>query len=345
MAEVHAAPEPAYTVTSYDCKEHLADINRLADQVANEQEKLLSPYDPPDFNYLTRFQRKRFIKPFDYRVMPWTSGCTRDGAKISVRHYVVQMTDGDKEIVGWLLAERKKRFNQTYIYLSEISTIRVRSSSYRGVADALLTKLKQDAEADREVAFVFLYPLRTELEDVYRRRGYSTYKELTASNQYPTVRHMFMLTPEHTGKDIPMKLMDALKADADTTRDPIAKATVIANDGAAKKVEGAAELAAFFKSGLARTLKTLPPLMDEVRNALDNIQLFVEAGDAMTKEQEVYSLLEVVRSVPTKLPMFKYQLAVPTRKNPAGIPTGGRRRTRRRKTRRRLTHKRKHKRV
>jgi hypothetical protein len=332
MAEVPAPPEPAYTVTSYDCKDHLADINRLAEQVANEQEKLLSPYDPPDFNYLTRFQRKRFIKPFDYRVMPWTSGCTRDYAKISVRHYVVQMTDGDKEIVGWLLAERKKRFNQTYIYLSEISTIRVRSSSYRGVADALLTKLKQDAEADREVAFVFLYPLRTELEAVYRKRGYFSYKELTRSNQYLTVRHMFMLSPGRTGKDIPMKLMDALNAGADSRREPIANATVIANNGAAKKVEGAAELAAFFKSGLGRTLKTLPPLIDELRNALDNIQLFVEAGEPMTKEQEVYSLLEVVRSVPTKLPMFKYQLAPPTRNNRAGIPTGGRRRRTRRST-------------
>ena len=329
MAEVPAAPEPAYTVTSYDCKDHLADINRLADQVANEQDKHRSPYDPPDFNYLTRFQKARFIKPFDYRVMPWTSGCTRNDAKISVRHYVVQMTDEPNEIVGWLLAERKKRFNQTYIYLSEISTIRVRSSSYRGVADALLTKLKQDAEADREVAFVFLYPLRPELEPVYEKRGYSSYKKLTGSNQYLDVRHMFMLTPGHTARDIPTNLMLALKAGADVTRDPIAKATEIANKGVVNKVKGAAELAAFFKSGLGRTLKTLPPLMDELRNALDNIQLFAEETDEpMTEEQKVYSLLEVVRSVSTNIPM------------PAGVPSNfrkGGRSTRKHKRRARPT--------
>lgn len=325
------ADVPAYTVTSYDCKEHRADIDSLAKQVATQQETLRSPYDPLDFKYLTRFQEARFIQPFDYRVMPWTSGCTRDDAKISVRHYVAQMADGDKEIVGWMLTERKKRFNQTYIYLSEISTIQVRSSSYRGVADALLGKLKEDAEADPDVAFIVLYPLRTELEPVYKKRGYLNYSELTKrvhtaeSKQYPTVRHMFILTKPIGAKGIPDiipdALMDTLKADADITREPVAKATAIANDGVAKKVEGADELAAFFRSGLARTLKTLPPLMEELRNALDNIQLFEEAGEPMEPKQKIDSLLEVVRLVPTNLQM------------PTGVQGGRRTRRRGRKTR------------
>jgi hypothetical protein len=330
-------PEPAYTVTRYDCKTQLDDINTLAAQADTEQSRLRPAYDPPDFNYLTRFQKSRFIAAFDYRVMPWTSGCEGDDAKISVRHYVAQMKDGDKEIVGWMVAERKKRFNKTYIYLSEISTIRIRSSSYRGIGDALLGQLKADAEADPMVAFVFLYPLRPELEDVYKRRGYRNYKELTGSEQYPTVRHMFILNTGRSGGDIPQKLMNTLKAYADVDRPAIARVAKIAEDAvnSKEKVEGADELAQFVKSGLGRTLKKIPALMDEIRNALDNIDLFAEAGDPMTIQQQVQSILSITESVPEKLPFFANQLERPTRTNPAGIPAGptGGRRTRRRKAR------------
>ena len=139
-----------------------------------------------------------------------------------------------------------------------------------------------------------------------------------------------MLTPKHEAKDIPMGLMNTLKAYADTDRLPIARAAKIAEEAVRDKVAGADELAAFFRSGLGRTLKKMPALMDEIRNALDNIDLFADAKEegveAMSMEEQVQSLLSIAESVPKSLPMFEDQLPPPTRK-PTGIPGGGRRKT------------------
>jgi len=325
MSGVPAPPKPAYMVTSYDCDTNEADIKRLTAIVEKQQEGLRAASEPPDFKYLTRFQKMKFIRPFDYRVMPWTSGCTKPTPDSSVRHYVAQMGDG--EIVGWLVAHRrtdKMPEGSARIYLSEISTIRVRKAAYKGVGDALLKQLKEDAEDGTKpwgkgVTFIYLYPLRPQLEPVYEARGYLNYTELKEKkdNRYNVVRHMFLLIGGSHATSIPDALMNAMQADVNKPRiSAMYDARKMADDAVKNKVEGAADLVNLFKSNRQAIQKKWEDLQGE----LDNFDMFADDPHPMSEEEKIHALLTVAKS------------AV------AG------RRTRRRKTRR-LTKKRKHRRV
>jgi hypothetical protein len=315
----------AYTVKHYDCDTNEADINRLTAIVEKQQEGLRAASDPPDFKYLTRLQKMKFIRPFDYRVMPWTSGCTKPTSDSSVRHYVAQMGDG--EIVGWLVAHRRTDKGASRIYLSEISTIRVRKAAYKGVGDALLKQLKEDAGDGTKpwgtgVTFIHLYPLRPQLEPVYEARGYLNYTKLKENkdNRYNDVRHMFLLIGGSPATSIPDGLMNAMKADVNQPRiSAMYDAEKMANDAVKNKVKGAADLVTLFQT----TRRVIQKKWEELQGELDTFDMFADDPHPMSEEEKIEALLGVAKSA---------------------IPKGGRR-TRRRKTRRRLTHKRKHKRV
>jgi hypothetical protein len=318
-------PEPAYTVTSYDCDTNEADIKRLTAIVEKQQEGLRAASDPPDFKYLTRGQKMKFIRPFDYRVMPWTSGCAKPIEGSSVRHYVAQMGDG--EIVGWLVAHRrtdKMPKGTARIYLSEISTIRVRKAAYKGVGDALLKQLKEDAGDGTKpwgtgVTFIYLYPLRPQLEPVYEARGYLNYTKLKENkdNRYNDVRHMFLLIGGSPATSIPDGLMNAMKADVNQPRiSAMYDAEKMANDAVKNKVEGAADLVTLFQT----KRRVIQKKWEELQGELDNFDMFADDPHPMSEEEKIDALLRVARSA-----------------------KGGRR-TRRRKTRR-STKKRKDRRV
>ena len=317
MAEASAASGPAYTVTSYDCDSNKADIERLTAIVEKQQEGLRAASDPPDFKYLTRFQKMKFIRPFDYRVMPWTSGCEKPEGVLSVRHYVAQMKEGDKEIVGWLVAHKRTDKGMprdtARIYLSEISTIRVRKAAYRGVGDALLKQLREDAEDvtppwGEGVTFIYLYPLRPELEPVYKARGYLNYRELserlhTAPNrQYDVVRHMFLVTKGSKGKSmndiIPDDLMNAMKANVNQPRiSAMYDAEKMAKDAAANGVEGADTLVDLFTTHRRHIQKR----WEELQNELDNFDMFADDPHPMSEEEKIQALLAVaVKAVKEK---------------------------------------------
>jgi len=224
-------------------------------------------------------------------------------------------------------AEKKTRFGVTYIYLSEISTIRVRKDEYKGVADALLGQLRKDAEAE-QVDFIYLYPLREDLVPVYEKRGYLKEDKLVPlDNRYTDVRHMFLFIK---GTKIPDMMLILLKPEGPGKVVAEAERTLSAMKGA----PAAALLTQLKKVHL--NLQADKTLVEELRNANDNIGLFEESGTPLTDAEKLDSIREIVDVVPEKAPM------------PPGVPPGfrkGGRRTRRRKTRRRLTHKRKHKRV
>ena len=295
--------EPAYTVKSYDCDTDDAEINKLTAIVTNQQEGLRAASDPPDFKYLTRFQKMKFIRPFDDRVMPWTVRCTdhRDG--IRVRHYVARMKD-DKEIVGWLVAHRRTDKGATRIYLSEISTIRVRKAAYRGVGDALLKQLKEDAEVGttpwgKDVTFIYLYPLRPELEPVYEARGYLNYTKLKGrkDNRYNEVRHMFLLIGGSPPESIPDALMNAMKADVNQPRiSAMYDAEKMAKDADKNKVEGAAELVGLFQE----RRQAIQKKWEDLQGQLDNFDMFADDPHPMSEEEKIEALLAVTKSAVPK---------------------------------------------
>jgi hypothetical protein len=321
----------AYTVKSYDCGADDAEIEPLAAIVEKQQEGIYPP-DGVEVSHFTRGAKKKYIRPFDYRVMPWTVRCTDHGDEIRVRHYVARM-NGDKEIVGWLVAQRRSdgmSKETARMYLSEISTIRIRKPEYRGVADALLTQFRKDAEEDPAVTFVYLYPLRPDLEPVYKARGYLNYRELsttlhTAPNRrYDSVRHMFLLTKGSEGKSmkdiIPDTLMTKMIADVKRPRiDAMAEVKRIAVRAAANKVEGAVELIDLLN-------KYRIDIQDNgkwtnLQNELDNFNMFEDEPNPMSEEEKIDALLGVVRE------------AVENKRK------GGRRKTRRFKMARLMTRK------
>jgi hypothetical protein len=190
------------------------------------------------------------------------------------------------------------------IYLSEISTIRIRKPEYRGVADALLTQFRKDAVEDPAVTFVYLYPLRPELEPVYKARDYLNYRELsttlhTAPNtKYDIARHMFLLTKEPAGKGIndiiPDALMGRIIADVRRPRiDTMAEVRRIADRAAANKVEGAVELVDLLKGN--RLAIQDDEKWKELQNELDNFNMFEDEPNPMSEEEKIDALLGVVR--------------------------------------------------
>jgi hypothetical protein len=282
-----------YTIASYDCDTQLEDIKRLTVLAEKSQGPM----------------------KFDSRVLPWTHGCGISAKTVrKVRHYVAQRGN---DIVGWLLAETRRRFGRTYVYLSEISVTRVKEDKNIGIGKALHELLLKDATTDK-AHFIYLYPLTPEAGATYTKWGYHTLKELKyPPAQYQDVTHMFLALCAKTGDKkpiIPSKLLDKLQG--------ASSVEIFTSGHALAATLKDKELADRIQS---RAGRDDPMLTSRLREALENIAVFGEAGEG-----------EEVLTGEEKLDMLRELF-------PA--PKAGRRRTRRRKTRRRLTHKRKHKRV
>ena len=285
-----------YTIASYDCDTQLEDIKRLTVLAEKSQGPM----------------------KFDPRVLPWTHGCDKSAKTVrKVRHYVAQRGD---DIVGWLLAETRRRFGRTYVYLSEISVTQVEDKVRNiGIGKALHELLLKDATKDK-AHFIYLYPLTEKAGATYTNWGYHTLNGLNYPDaEYPGVKHMFLALCAKTKSDkkpiIPSKLLDKLQGASyrEIFTSGHALATSLGDKELADRI-------------ISRKGEDDPMLTSRLREALENIAVFGEAdeegGEGLTDEEKLDMLRELF---------------------PA--PTAGRRRTRRRKTRRRLTHKRKHKRV
>jgi len=274
-----------YTFTPLDCSKDLAEIQRLAAK-ADEQKA-----------------------SFDPRVLPWIHGCDASGkTTTSVRHYVANKPDGT--IGGWLLAETKKRFGRTYVYLSEISTTRVIAEENRGLGKKLHELLVADARQDG-ASFIYLYPLTEKAAATYTAWGYMTPSELNYG--HPDIKQQFMVLREATDRrpTIPERLLAKLK-------EPVAATVFIEarQVAVAQKDDALAKLI----SDASRRYKNDPAYVARVRDVLETIAVFADPGDAGEDTLSSDEQLDLLREV------FK--------------PRGGRRRTRRRrgrKTRRRYS--------
>jgi hypothetical protein len=256
-----------YTIASYDCDTQLEDIKRLTVLAEKSQGPM----------------------KFDTRVLPWTHGCDKSAKTVQkVRHYVAQRDD---DIVGWLLAETRRRFGRTYVYLSEISVTQLEDKVRNiGIGKALHELLLKDAKNDK-AHFIYLYPLTEKAGATYTNWGYHTLTELNyPPAQYPGVKHMFFALCAKTKSDkkliIPSKLLDKLQGTSSVE---------IFTSGHALATElGDNDLAVRIQSRAGRDDTTLTP---RLREALENIAVFgeddEEGGEGLTDEEKLDMLREL----------------------------------------------------
>jgi L-amino acid N-acyltransferase YncA len=266
----------AYAVTAYDCATHLETIKQLAALADSQQTG-----DPP---------------PFEPRVLPWVHGCNKTHTSVvRVRHYVAQKPDGT--IVGWLLAETRKRFGRIYVYLSEISVTRVQSPDHKGIGRALHAKLLADAVADGAF-FIYLYPLTAAAKATYTTWGYTA--------PYLNVEQQFLVLKQATDKKrvVPERLTSQL-------RTPIPATLFVEAHALAMKLRD--DRLATIVDRASRTRKTDTAFVARLRDALETIAVFTDAGDDGEETMDASEQLEVLHEI--------FDSA------------GGRRRTRRRRNR------------
>lgn len=127
-------------ITLYHCPEEEATIRRLGLQ-ANAQQA--------------------GNEGFSKTIQPWKDICTH------TYHYVAR--DSNTGIIcGWLTASLKTVKRQTFMYLAEISTRRIRNELYGGVGQRLHTAFLADARR-LGAKFACLYPLNAEVKAIYMK--------------------------------------------------------------------------------------------------------------------------------------------------------------------------------
>ena len=103
-------------------------------------------------------------------VYPWKDKCANE------YHYVAKDESGI--ICGWLTAKIRKWKTQKYMYLSEISTRRIRNDLFGGVGQRLHMAMLVDAN-QLGMNFVYLYPLNDSVRSLYMKPewGYESFGE------------------------------------------------------------------------------------------------------------------------------------------------------------------------
>lgn len=247
-------------MTAYDCATQLDKIKELAALADSQQTG-----DP---------------KPFDPRVLPWIHGCEKSHKSvIHIRHYVAQKPD--TSIVGWLLAETRKRFGRIYVYLSEISATRIQSPEHRGIGTALHSRMVDDAKLDGAF-FIYLYPLTPDAATTYTKWGYAT--------PYPGVKHQFLELKKATDRKrvVPERLIAKLKEPVPATLFTEAHAIAfnLKDADLVRRIDAA-----------SRTKKTDSAFVSRLRDAIETIAVFTDAGDdgeeTLSREEQLAALNEV----------------------------------------------------
>ena len=140
--------EPACKITRYDCSDagQAAEVKRLTDVANVQQEK--------DHGFVSIF--------------PWLGGCD-----LAPRHYVAQRADDT--ICGWATVIPKEFKTTKYLYLSEISVIRIPDETFKGVGLRLHDAIVEDATKEGK-EFIYLYPLTPAVEETYVKKwGYKKF--------------------------------------------------------------------------------------------------------------------------------------------------------------------------
>lgn len=133
------------------------------------------PEDTDTIKYLAKEANIQQSRNSGFEVIfPWRDLCENE------YHYVARDSTGI--ICGWLTARIKKFKRQTYMYLSEISTRRIRNSLYGGIGQRLHNAFIEDAERSR-INFISLYPLDKEIEEMYLQPKWG-YEKLRPGMKY-----------------------------------------------------------------------------------------------------------------------------------------------------------------
>lgn len=170
-------------IVRYNCPEDLATIKALSEE-ADVQQAGFS------------------------EVFPWKDACLAGEQQY---HYVARDTSGI--VCGWLKAKLRTYNNQTHIYLSQISTRRIRNSLYGGVGQRLHKALLADA-VTLGAKFIYLYPLSDAVSTLYLSWGYVKVR--------PELKYLFYILRAQPSK----RLLDSLMPPS--TMDIVLKARKIA---------------------------------------------------------------------------------------------------------------------
>jgi hypothetical protein len=93
-------------------------------------------------------------------------------------------------ICGWMTVHLN-RSKSNYIFISEISTRRIKDEFYGGVGRSLHDALVADARAEG-VDFIYLYALNEDVAAVYKKWGYVTLR--------PEIKHQFFIIGKEPSK-------------------------------------------------------------------------------------------------------------------------------------------------
>lgn len=283
--------EPACKITRYDCNNE-EESKKIAGLInaANEQQDR-------DHGFIDIF--------------PWLGGC--DLAEI---HYVAQKADGT--ICGWMTVKVREAKGRKFLYLSEISAIRIQDESYRGVGKRLHDKLVEDSKTEDGKGFaydfIYLYPLNEKVKATYKDKwGYKDLFPGDAKHEHLYLKLGAQPTPavkeEIKPKDMPrIYTVQAYRYATEPSRDE-ALITLI--------------------SKKRRDLLAKDELVEDLKNVLATVELY----EAMEAERQEVPTLDERREMIAEI--FKKAPPLPP-------ITAGRRRTRRHKKRRQTRRKRIH---
>jgi len=198
--------------------------------LATAQQEDLSP-EYPDGEPAKNTRSKLQIHPFDTMITPWKSQFGNEANLHFVAHAGVT-------ICGWLAAQTKEMYSRKYIYLSEISTRRIKDKLYGGVGTRLHDALVKYA-IDNGYDFIYLYPVNKHVANVYVRWGYTPQSEVLRHQFYvlpgkegPTAAMINSLLPRRQDVDVIQRVREVLKAEFDKYR-----RTVLANKDNVADVE------------------------------------------------------------------------------------------------------------
>ena len=176
MATVTTATKPPLCeISRFDCDTHAGTIKGLG-AAANAQQSGFS------------------------RIFPWKKQCDAGDYERKHIHYVAhaRTKEGGTVICGWMTAIQKSEFGQNYVYISEISTRRIKDEYYGGVGQRLHAHLVEDAKAKGQ-EFIYLFPLDETVVPIYEKWGYKTMR--------PEISHMFLPLHGEPGKAMLDSLM------------------------------------------------------------------------------------------------------------------------------------------
>lgn len=215
-------------------------------------------------------------------IFPWLTRCD-----LASRHYVAKKDDNT--ICGWMSVNARKKGNQTFFYLSEISVIRTPDPSFKGVGLRLHQTLVEEAKKEGK-DFIYLYPLNEKVKATYTSDKWG-YRSLPGDPE-----HLYYVV----AKDPTPSTMNMLKPKAISPRLYTARAYDVArnllkNDVLTKLVQDR-------RRSLFSQLRKPEnkALLENLKNTLDTIEqnAYVEEDYQLSEEELKDALQDAILAIP-----------------------------------------------